>query len=747
MSTSDTESRYSAIDLEATACEWALNKTRMYHEGRTVIVLSDHQALKHLMTTDNSIKSRRLQQLYVKMQGYNTKWRYRPGAQQKVADHLSRYPTEAYTDSEASATNFCDASRSSVRRSIAESVYPPRERREDDQEFGTEEMERLGDVFVAELVISPIIQPNNDHEVRRKPPLLEEDLDIRHWQGSDQPVAELIRMLSHSGVPSSEVFTRKDLSDFILLDGILYHQGNDNVLKQVIPIGLQRYILELAHDTKTSAHAGQIATYEAVAERGWWPTMKSDIINYVKSCELCQSVRKGPRQQVAIMPHYVGKPMQDIAIDIIGPGPVTPNGNRYILSIIDLVTRWAEAIPMKTMSGDEIAYHLQREWCSRYGIPKSVLSDQGQDLIAGVMKKLMKLYQVKWKVSTPEHPQSNGLVERFNKSIQLILTKLLIQEPMSWDEILPYALQAYRGTYHETLHMAPYKATFGSGMTTIMDLKFPEQPNRITDELLFEQLTTTERVAYLRNLQEELIQFLNEQQRLREGNVEPTTTQLIESYHVGDQVWLYHPSRVTAKFTPLWTGPHEIIEIRPPVNLVIREVMKNREEIHAVHVSRTKLFVRRAPKPKEFPSVLLWDESVDIEPWDKTEEELRKVRESTQGDVREDASQLNAQEEREAVPEEEVIAGQRYEEVESIVGHGWSLDNSKKEVHKGRRRPPRPRLWYHLKYKGFQVNPKDWYLAAEVGKGCRDIIKLYKEQFPQRKLPEQFGNQEGFDNV
>jgi len=438
--------------------------------------------------------------------------------------------------------------------------------------------------------------------------------------------------------------------------------------------------------------------------------------------------------------------MHEVAIDIVGPGPRTARGNRYILTMIDRVTRWAEAAPMKSMTGDEVAYHLQREWCSRYGIPKCILSDQGKDLIAGILPKLMKMYRVTWKTSTPEHPQSNGLVERFNKSLQLIMTKLLIEEQTDWDEILPFALQAYRGTYHETLRMAPFKATFGGEMTTIMSLKMPDDPNRLIENLDYGQLTTTERVAHIRDLQEGLIQYLNEQQHLRDAASEQETEQLVERYKVGDSVWLYHPSRTEAKFTPSWTGPHEIIELRPPVNLIIKEKMKNREEIHAVHASRTKPYVRRAPKPKEFPEVLLWDDTVDAEPWDESEDEQRRRREAQLGDVREQdvPEEANGAE---AVPEEEHIAGQRYEEVEAIVGHKFAIDNTEREVSRGKRKPKRPRLWYHLKFKGFVVNAKDWYAAAQIGKELRDTIRIYKTQFQSNRPPEQQGDLTGFEDA
>jgi len=235
-STTDTESRYSAVDLEATACEWALERTRMYHEGRLVVVLSDHQALKHLMTTDNAIKSRRLQQLYIKMQAFNTKWKYRPGQQQKVADHLSRYPMGQEMERGVGTENAQDASamsREDTDTTMDVTGQP------DDPEFNEEECERLIEVFTVETAVSPDEEPHSTGEGARRSTAMDEAVDIRRWQRQDQQVSELVQLLISGEGLTGRVISRKDLDNFVVLDGVLYHREDKGTqLQQVIPRGL-----------------------------------------------------------------------------------------------------------------------------------------------------------------------------------------------------------------------------------------------------------------------------------------------------------------------------------------------------------------------------------------------------------------------------------------------------------------------------------------------------------------------------
>ena len=96
---------------------------------------------------------------------------------------------------------------------------------------------------------------------------------------------------------------------------------------------------------------------------------------------------------------------------------------------------------------------------SRVGVPEEVLSDQGSQFLSGMMKEVSRLLSMKQLVTTPYHPMCNGLVERFNGTIKLMLKRMCAERPKDWDRYLPALLFAYREVPQESLgffHLSYY---------------------------------------------------------------------------------------------------------------------------------------------------------------------------------------------------------------------------------------------------------------------------------------------------
>ena len=105
--------------------------------------------------------------------------------------------------------------------------------------------------------------------------------------------------------------------------------------------------------------------------------MWQDVKDYVLSCLTCQQTRENLIHRMPPQAREIKEKMAVMAMDIIGPLPRTERGNEYILSMIDLSTRWAEAIPLRTTTSEEIAHTMVGEWITRYGMPVEILTDQG----------------------------------------------------------------------------------------------------------------------------------------------------------------------------------------------------------------------------------------------------------------------------------------------------------------------------------------------------------------------------------
>ena len=125
------------------------------------------------------------------------------------------------------------------------------------------------------------------------------------------------------------------------------------------------------------------------------------------------------------------EPFERIARDIMGPLPKTKQGHRYILVICDYATRYPNAIPLKKFTAPEIVKKLV-EYFSRHGIPKEILTDQGTNFTSALLKELYQVIGASPIQTSPYHPQTDGLVERFNQTLKQMLRKLVDGEGREW---------------------------------------------------------------------------------------------------------------------------------------------------------------------------------------------------------------------------------------------------------------------------------------------------------------------------
>ena len=131
-------------------------------------------------------------------------------------------------------------------------------------------------------------------------------------------------------------------------------------------------------------------------------------------------------------------------MDIIRPLCRSRTGFKYVLVLSDYATRYPGAIPLKSIDAEHVAEELIKI-LSRMGIPKEILTDQGSNFTSQLLAELYRLLHVKAIRTSPYHPQTDGLVERFNQTLKSILRKTADKEGKDWDRYIPYLLFAYRG--------------------------------------------------------------------------------------------------------------------------------------------------------------------------------------------------------------------------------------------------------------------------------------------------------------
>ncbi|CAC5405922.1 unnamed protein product [Mytilus coruscus] len=188
--------------------------------------------------------------------------------------------------------------------------------------------------------------------------------------------------------------------------------------------------------------------------------------------------RKQPpsRAKSKMKQYHVGAPMERVALDIIGPFPLSKKGNKYALIVSDYFTRWAEGYPMPDMETKTIIDNFANNFVCIFGVPRQIHTDQGRQFESALFKELCTRLCIDKTRTTPYRPQSDGLVERLNRSLEEILSKYICSNQKDWDEQLPWAFMAYRSSVHESTKFSPCKLMLGREIELPIDLIYGPHP-------------------------------------------------------------------------------------------------------------------------------------------------------------------------------------------------------------------------------------------------------------------------------
>ena len=386
-----------------------------------------------------------------------------------------------------------------------------------------------------------------------------------------------------------------------LEDGVLcrtFHPSSSSGghLQVVIPDILKQTVLQQLHNQ--SGHLGLQKTLGKLKERYYWPGYEADVATWINECKQCQQRNPPqPTQQAPLESITSDYPFEKLSWDIMGPLPPTTAGNKYIVVVTDLFSKWVEAFPVKATDTETLASLLVNEVVCRYGVPSYLHSDQGANLTSNLMAALCKQLGITQARTSAYHPQGNGQVERFNRTLESMLAEVVSDHQTDWDHHLPKVLFAYRTAIHDTTGFTPFHITFGRSPVLPLDtmIWIPLQRKRTDIPSFVTKLHNSLHSAYTA-VRAHII-LSHERNKERYDKKRPFLP-----YSIGDLVWLHVPAVKpgrTKKFASQWRGPYTVTDKLSDANYRI-QLLGSPTKSLVVHHNRMKLcygIPQQAPPP------------------------------------------------------------------------------------------------------------------------------------------------------
>ncbi len=423
------EKNYSPTERECLGVVWALKTLRPYLMYEEFIVHTDHSSLQWLLTIQEP--SGRLMRWRLVLAEFNFQIKYKLGRLNTQADALSRLQTRAETirhDDDIPAFLMPDFTNDTCDS--------------DNDECDSEDLLQL-DYNPADELFATLPEPTPSDPLFT--PITTEELLTE--QLSDSFCTTIRRQLNEGGVVP---FGFND-------EGLLCRQVTDRD-QIVVPHSLKARVLHINHYSRLAGHPGGTKLYHMIRKDMYWPALAVDCHATARRCPTCARNRIKLRRNTTQLKLFPAtSPLEAVAIDILGELIKTARGNQYLLVISDRFTKLTKTVPLRTQSATEVAKAFVNEWVFNYGPPSDLLADNGKCFTSKFFQDVCRIINTHNSFTTTYHPQANGQVERFNRTIKAAIRSYLSDHPRDWDLYTGALTYAYNCQPHTSTALAPFE--------------------------------------------------------------------------------------------------------------------------------------------------------------------------------------------------------------------------------------------------------------------------------------------------
>lgn len=335
---------------------------------------------------------------------------------------------------------------------------------------------------------------------------------------------------------------------------------------RVVPKESRKSIIRDHHDPPLCGHLGISKTCSRISERFYWPKLRADVANHVRKCTTCLEIKPEQKRAVGRMlsaqptAHH---PWQLVSADLVGPLPRSSSGYVYILSVLDCFSKFLLLFPLRSATGPALCKVLEDHVFLIYGVPETLIVDNGPQFRSNSFRTLLQNYQVTVFHTANYHPQANP-VERQHRVVKTMLSAYVKDKHQQWDKYLGKVGAAIRSSKSDVTKLTPNFINFGrevyySGKREDLTAETPtisvdHDPEGVSKALgkVFQDVQRRLKLAYDKS---------KKPYNLRHRD---------ERLQIGQRVWKrnYVLSDATKKFTsklaPKYTGPYVVTHVLSP---------------------------------------------------------------------------------------------------------------------------------------------------------------------------------------
>ena len=411
--TTPAEQNYSATESELNCILYSLNHNREYVMNTSVVCLTDHRPLV-LLSKKQDMVGGRITRILINLTPFNYEIKYFAGRENLLSDFLSRHPILTVTDDETMTTV---------------------------------------------------------HNISTLPPICPElNLDnIRKQQQNDTEISYVIDYLKNNILPltpreanrTKRLAAGKEIVDEVLMTTERSLRGRTVGHLIIVPNSMIMLILNQFHSQK---HQGAARLQQDISIRFHWPTIQKDCQSFTKNCKTCQLTKPASghlSHHVQLRPFNPPiRIFQRLHIDTIFM-PTTITSNRYILIIVEALTRWTIAIPLPDSKSTTLIKAIINNVFYVFGQPEEIVNDSGSVFTSQQFVDFCERFSIRQQTSIASRHNTNGLAERKIYQLCEILKLHALRDGSTWDEQVPYAVFLLNNTYSSSINNTPHFCLMG----------------------------------------------------------------------------------------------------------------------------------------------------------------------------------------------------------------------------------------------------------------------------------------------